>query len=207
MRPRCGLAHGTRARPLDAAFSVIELLFVLGLVTTLSAIAVPHVLTLLDDMRTLGAVRYLSTRLQDTRMESLARTDDTAMRFTRSGSTYAVAVYVDENHNGVRTRDIESGIDRLIQPAVRLSDLFPGVDFGALPGLPAVDTSSAPPGSDPIRLGSSDMVTFTPLGTATSGSLYVRGRRNAQYVIRVFGETGKTRILKFSPEKYAWTPL
>jgi hypothetical protein len=51
------------------------------------------------------------------------------------------------------------------------------------------------------------MVTFTPLGTATTGSLYVRGRHEAQYVVRVFGETGKTRLLKFNRRSGTWNPL
>ena len=73
----------------------------------------------------------------------------------------------------------------------RLSDEFPGVDFGVLPGLHPVDPSGPAPGRDPIRFGSRHMVTFTAHGTSTPGSLYIRGRDSAQYVIRVFGEAEK----------------
>ena len=83
---------------------------------------------------------------------------------------------------------------------------FAGVDFGALPGLPPVDPGGTPPGTDPIRLGSGNILTFTPLGTASTGSLYVRGRRNSQYVIRIIGETGKTRVLKFDLVSQEWKP-
>ena len=127
-----------------------------------------------------------------------------ALRFTLLTDHYDFLAYVDGNRNGVLSRDIQSGVDRPVQSADRLSDHFPGVDFGALPGLPAVDPSSTPPASDPIRLGSSDMVSFAPAGTATSGSLYIRGQRNAQYVVRVYGETGKTRVLKFNVRSGQW---
>jgi hypothetical protein len=50
-------------------------------------------------------------------------------------------------------------------------------------------------------------LTFSPIGTATSGSLYVRGPRSAQYVIRIFGETGRTRTLKFDARTRQWGPL
>jgi len=50
------------------------------------------------------------------------------------------------------------------------------------------------------------MAAFDPRGTSTTGSLYVRCR-NAQYVIRIFGETGKTRILKFDLGGRIWRPL
>lgn len=188
-------------------FSFVELLFVTALFATLTAIAVPQMLAGLDEWRTAGAARYLSSRLYQARMEAAVRTTNTAIRFVSVGSSYEYAVFVDGNHNGVRTRDIERGIDREIQRKERLIDHFPGVDFGALPGLPPVDPTAPAPGKDPIRFGSSDMATFTALGSSSPGSLYVRGRGQAQYVIRVFGETGKIRILKFYPKSREWKPL
>ena len=190
-----------------AAFSLIELMFVVGIAATLSAIAVPQSLASLDDSRARGAARYLSTRLQRTRMEALAANAAAALRISRTANGYSFNVYVDGNRNGVLSRDIQSGVDRAIQSTERLSDHVPGVDFGVISGLPAVDSSSIPPGADPIRLGSSDMATFTAMGTATAGSLYVLGRRDTQYVVRIFGETGKTRVLKFNPRTWQWNPL
>jgi type II secretory pathway pseudopilin PulG len=185
----------------------IEILFVMGLITTIAAIATPEMLVRVDESRALGAVRYMSTRLYQTRMEALARSANTAMRFVTVGQSYGYAVYVDGNGNGVRTRDIQNGTDRLIQEQEILPHQFSGVDFGALPGLPAVDPPAAPPGSDPIRLGSGNMVTFTAIGSSTAGSLYIRGRRDTQYVIRIFGDTGKIRILQFDPRTRTWKPL
>jgi len=191
----------------EPGYSLVELIFVVGLIGTIAGIATPQMLTTLDDFRTLGAVRYVSSRLQQTRMEAVARTADTAMRFIRAGNTYSYAVYLDGNRNGVRSLDIQRGIDREIQRPERLSDQFSGIDFGVLAGLPPVDASSSAPGTDAVKIGSSDLLTFTALGSSTPGSLYIRGRRNAQYVIRVFGETGKTRILKFDPHDRRWKPL
>ena len=189
-----------------AAFSLIEILFVLGTAATVSAVAVPETLATIDDNRAAAAARYVSTRLQRARMEAVTRSGSVALRFMRQSDHYDFATYVDTNHNGVLSKDIQSGVDRVSQPADRLGDHFPGVEFGAIPDLPAVDSTSTAPGSDPIRLGSSDMVTFTSIGTATSGSLYIRGRREAQYVVRIYGETGKTRVLKFLPGSGQWIP-
>ena len=188
-------------------YSLLELILVLGLIATIAGVTTPNILARLDDIHTLGAVRYTSGRLQQTRMDAVARSVNTAMRVIRTGNSYSVGIYADGNGDGVRTSDIQRGIDRQIQREERLSDQFPGVEFDALPGLPAVDPSSTAPGSDPIRLGSGNMAAFTPLGTSTSGSLYVLGRHDTQYVIRIFGETGKTRILKFNPETRRWDPL
>ena len=191
-----------------AAFSYIEVLFVAGIAATVGGAAVPQILATLEDSRSIAAARYLATRLQRTRLEAIAANASTAFRVTQTADgTYGFSVYADGNRNGVLSRDIQSGADRAIQAVERLADHFAGVDFGVIPDVPAADSSSSPPGSDPVRLGSSDMATFTPTGTATAGSLYILGRRQTQYVVRIFGETGKTRILKFNLRTRQWTPL
>jgi type II secretory pathway pseudopilin PulG len=190
-----------------AAFSLIELIFVMGLAATLTGIAVPQTTRALDDLRAAGAARYVAGRLQLARTDAVSRTRNTAMQFAATGSTYAFAVYVDGNRNGVRTSDIHQGIDTPIAHPERLSDQFPGVDFGTLPGLPAVAAEDLPPGGDPIRLGGGNMATFTSSGTSSTGSIYIRGRGTAQFVIRLFGQTGKTRILRFNAQSRTWVPL
>jgi len=189
-----------------AAFSFIEIMFVLGTAATVTGVAVPETLATLDESRTGAAARYVSARLQRARMEAVNRSASAALRFTALPDHYEFTSYLDGNRNGVLSRDIQAGVDRMLQPVDRLGDHFAGVEFGAAPGLPAVDPSSTAPGSDPIRLGSSDMVTFTSTGASSSGSLYIRGRRGTQYVVRVYGETGKTRILKFNPGSGQWMP-
>jgi hypothetical protein len=103
----------------------------------------------------------------------------------------------------VLSRDIQDGTDMMVSPLERLNEQFPGIDFGALPALPGIE-GSTPPGSDPVRLGTSDTATFTPVGTATAGTLYLRGRGSTQYAVRVYGETGRTRILRYNPRTRTW---
>jgi hypothetical protein len=149
----------------------------------------------------------MSSRLQQARSEAVTRLASTAVRFASSGEGFAFATYVDGNNDGVRSLDIQRGVDGELHAMERLSEWFPGVEFGALPNLPAVDPSGTPPGDDPVRVGPGNLLSFTPLGTATPGSLYIRNRRRSQYVIRVLGETGRTRILKFEPGAGRWRPL
>ena len=188
-------------------YSTIELVFVVGLIMTISTVSIPNMLTGLDDHNAAAAARYLATRLQRARMEAVVRSRAVAVRFNQSsGGRYVFAVYVDGNHNGVTAHDIGQGIDQIIAPAESIDDAFPGIEFGALPGLPPVEPGGVPPGNDSIRLGTSDSATFTPSGTSTSGSVYLRSRA-AQYVVRIFGETGKTRVLRFNPRTRHWEPL
>jgi type II secretory pathway pseudopilin PulG len=186
---------------------LIELLFVLALSVTVTAAAVPQYLSGLEETRALAATRYVVARLQRARMDAVVRSASVAIQFTSSSSGYSFGVYADGNRNGVLTYDIQHGVDRVLGTVERLSDQFPGVDFGVLPGLPAIDSGSAPPGSDPIHLGSGSVASFSSAGTSTSGTLYLRNRQGTQFAIRIFGETGRTRSLRFDRNSGVWRPL
>jgi hypothetical protein len=201
-RVRCLLRIAATA----SGYTFLELMFVLALSLTMGAIAAPQLLAAVADVRAAGAARYIATQLQRTRMEAIVRAADVGWQFVASDGGYTYRRYIDGNGNGIRTRDIQGGTDRPIGAVERLADHFTGVTFGVVDGLPAVDSGGTPPGADPIKLGSSDILTFTALGTSSSGSLYVRGRPNVQYVVRVLGETGRVRVLKFDPRARQWKP-
>jgi hypothetical protein len=188
-------------------YSLLELMMVMALGVTMSAAAVPEYLTALDDMRASGAARHIAGRLQRARMEAVMRSAMVGVQFVQTPAGYSYAVYVDGNRNGVLARDIQRGTDVQISAPERLPDQFAGVEFGATPGLPPVDPGGTPPGSDPVRLGSGNFASFSPMGTSSSGTVYIRGRRDAQYAVRVFGETGKTRMLKFERSTGLWRQL
>jgi prepilin-type N-terminal cleavage/methylation domain-containing protein len=189
-------------------YSLLELIMVMGLGATLTAAAVPQYLAGLDEARARGAAHHVSGQLQRARMEAVKRSAMVGVQFTQSADGgYSYAVYLDGNRNGVLTRDIQRGIDPLIAVTERLSDQFPGVEFGAVLGSPPVDPGGTPPGSDPIRLGSGNIASFSAVGTATSGTIYIRGRHDVQYAVCIFGETGKTRMLKLDSRTRKWKPV
>lgn len=191
----------------DRGYTLLELLAVMTIGVTLSAAALPGYLATVDDVRASGAAYHVSGRLQRARMEALMRSATVGVQFTQTAAGYSYAVYVDGNRNGVLTRDIQRGVDKLITAAERLPDQFTGVEFGAIPGLPPVDAGGTPPGTDPIRLGSGNFASFSALGTSSSGTVYIRSRRDAQYAVRIFGETGRTRMMKFETRTGQWKQL
>jgi hypothetical protein len=115
-----------------------------------------------------------------------------ALVFVADADTYAVAAYGDGNGNGVRTLDITAGIDPLIEAPVRFSDLFPHVSLFL---------------SDPAAARAPEatvLMSFSPIGTASSRTLYVRGRDHSQYAVRVLGVTGRTRLLRYVDATHQW---
>ncbi|MEO8078121.1 MAG: prepilin-type N-terminal cleavage/methylation domain-containing protein [Acidobacteriota bacterium] len=191
-----------RSRSDSRGFTLLELLLVVALSGVLAAIAVPMTNTALDEIHTASAARYLAGRIMSTRMDAIRRSAAVALRFVASTPDYTFGAYVDGNGDGVRTADIAGGVDRPLASPQHLQDQFPGVVFGLLAGVPDAD-GAAQGTSDGVRIGSARILTMTPDGTATSGTLYVRGRQ-AQYAVRVLGATGRTRVLKFDTGARTW---
>lgn len=184
-------------------FTVLELLFVVGLTGTLAAIAVPHSLRALDDFHTRSAARYVAQRIGSARFAAIRRSATHGLRFLPSTPDYTVTEVADGNRNGLRTAELTSGVDRALSEPERLASLFAGVTFGIRDGVPDVDGQpvSSPDG---VRIGTARLLAVNGDGTATSGTLYLRGRGRSQYAVRVLGVTGRVRVLKFDQMRGRW---
>ena len=104
--------------------------------------------------------------------------------------------------------DIDSGVDPPLGLSRTLTHLGRHVRFGFPPGPPPRD-----PGDprrrmrrrdDPIRFNRSDIASFGPLGGSTPGSLYVTDSMRHLAVVRVFGRTGKVKVLRWDAIEDRW---
>lgn len=184
-----------------AGFTVPELLLAVAFAATVTGMAVPVLSHALDDHRAGLAARYVASRIRHARMEALKRATAVALKFEAGRPDYSLTPFADGNGNGVRTADIRRGIDPPLGRPAQLADNFPGVHFGLIEG--ALDIDGFASGPDGVRIGSARILTLAPDGTATSGTLYLRGRR-AQYAVRVLGTTGRTRVLKYRASDRTW---
>jgi prepilin-type N-terminal cleavage/methylation domain-containing protein len=187
----------------EAGLTLPELLLTVAIIGTVTAIGLPVTADAIDAHRTASAARYLAGRINLARMEAVKRSADVGLKFEDVGGDYAFAEYVDGNDNGIRTLDIRAGIDPLLLDPERLGDNFSGVRFGLMPGIPDADGVPDRNGGDGVRIGSSRILTLGPNGTATAGTLYLHGRR-LQFAVRVFGVTGRTRVLRYNAAARKW---
>jgi hypothetical protein len=187
---------------IPAGFTVIELLFVITMSIVFIGIAIPIGGDALDDMRARGAARYLAGRIANCRLGAINRSAATGLRFVPAAPDYQFGAFIDGNGNGLRTTDIQGGIDIAWGVSRQLGSDFRGVHFGLSLGLRDVDGVSNT-STDGVRIGTARILTVSPDGTATSGTLYVQGSR-AQYAVRVLGATGRTRVLKYERGSQSW---
>jgi prepilin-type N-terminal cleavage/methylation domain-containing protein len=192
----------TSSRYSSSGFTLIELLVAAALLMMLASVALPLGGQAIDELRTASAARYLAGRIAASRMDAIRRSRAVALRFQPAAPDYQFAAFVDGNGNGVRSAEIASGVDLPVGISRRLADDFAHVRFGLEIGRPDVD-GVRNVSADGVRIGTSRILTVSPDGTATSGTLYVLGRR-AQYAVRVLGATGRTRVLKYDTGAGAW---
>jgi hypothetical protein len=94
----------------------------------------------------------------------------------------------------VRSNDIDSGRDRLVAGPFPLTGGAPGVRVGINPGVPALPPERGTLSGDPVRFGVSDILSFSPIGTATPGTFYLAGDAG-QAAVRVTGGSARVRLM------------
>jgi type II secretory pathway pseudopilin PulG len=209
--------HNTRG------ISVLELLAALCVVGIASGIAVASVERNASSAREAGAARAFAIRVRQARLEAIQRSANVALHFVTSSPTPSFRAYVDGNGNGVRTREITSGIDPPLGPVAALDDALGGVRFALESGIPGVGDDDAGSGGgaggsgsggasggsgggeagDAIRLGAAGLLSFAATGSGTSGTIYLRGATR-QYAVRIYGPTGRIRLLEFDRRAGVW---
>lgn len=179
----------------------------LGVIGVACTIAVPVLSRAADTAEAAAAARYLAAAFGRTRLDAARQQRVLAVRFDRT-TPVAFAGYADGDGDGVMAADIAAGIDLRTGVPDRLEDHFSRVHFGIAASVPAIDAAGRlSPGDDPIRLGVADQWSVSPVGTATSGTVYLASRGGAQYAVRVAGVTGRARALRFDRGSDTWRPF
>jgi hypothetical protein len=188
-----------------AAF--IDIIVATLLCFLLAAIAGPVIGGTLDRERTIIGAQYLAGQLQRARLEALKRARSVAVRVEVIGDRTQLRLFMDGNGNGVRQRDIDRGFDLPVTPPGWLDDQARDISLRINQDVSDVAGSATlGPGDDPLRIGNTPLLTFSPLGSATSGTLYVAAHRGPQMAVRVFGATGRVRVLMFDAQARQWHP-
>ena len=186
-------------------YTLIDTLVTTCLCTVAGAMAVPMIGRTLDRERTIIGAQVIAGQLQRARLESLRRGRAAAVRFELIGERTELQLFVDGDGDGISQHDVDLGVDPPLTPPEFLDDRSRDVSLRI--NQPVTDAGGAGelvPGDDPLRIGATALLSFSPLGGATSGTLYVAARRGPQMAIRVFGGTGRVRILTFDAQARQW---
>jgi prepilin-type N-terminal cleavage/methylation domain-containing protein len=190
-------------------YTLAELLAVLAIVAMAVAVALPAAAMLRDGGRAAAGARAMATILSAQRWKSVAGHRIRGLQFRKVGSTWSFREVTDGNGNGLRSTEITRGVDRVLSPDVFLEHEVQDVRLGFPPGGPYPEappgTDTVGSGDDPVRFGRSTLVSFSPFGSASSGTLYVTDGRGALYAVVLFGPTARLRVWRYRPVERRWT--
>jgi prepilin-type N-terminal cleavage/methylation domain-containing protein len=190
-------------------FTLLETTIVLAVIGLFASLAAPNLVRATSRTRVAAATAEIRAGLADARSTAVRFNANTALRFETSPAGTFCRVYRDGDGDGVLTADIQTGTDRPHGPLRQLGSPGFGVEFGFPPGARPRDPGT--PGSrlrdlnDPIRFNRSNLASFDPFGSATPGSVYLTDGIAELQVVRVYGRTGRVRVLRWDEGADAWS--
>jgi len=190
-------------------YTLAELLAVLAIVAMAVAVTLPAAAMLRDGGRAAAGARTMATILSAQRFKSVAGHRVRGLQFRKIGSTWSWREVADGNGNGLRTAEIARGVDPVLAADDSLEHLVQDVRLGLPPGgtFPEAPpgTDVLQPGDDPVRFGRSDLVSFSPVGSASGGTLYVTDGRAGLFAVVLYGPTARLRVWRYIPRERRWT--
>lgn len=192
-------------RDNNHGFTLLELLTVIAIVGMVAATAVPSWMTLRRRAAVRSAAAEIRMVFHEIRARAIARSGYAGLRFTRSGREWQFAVYDDGDADGVRNDDIASRVDRCVRPPRYLFQQPHLVSIGLLPHeIRDPDGARLRPSDAPIQFGRSAICSFSPMGSSTSGTIYLTDGGGSLYAVRVYGATAKIRLLRYDTARQRW---
>lgn len=185
-----------------SGFTLIELLIILAIIGLVFGIAFPNFLKMQRRTALRSAAGELRSMFHLVRMRAISRGVNTGVKFLTLNGVWHFATYEDGDADGVRNDDIKKGIDRLIaRPRIVFSQ-SQIVTIGLL-GVPVKDPDGDPVKS-PVTFNQSTICSFSPIGQATPGTIYITDNDGDLWCVRVNGATARIRTLRYDRAKKRW---
>ena len=111
----------------------------------------------------------MASRFRLARLEAVSQSRSIGLVFDQQGGRWTFRVCADGNGNGIRRAEIASGTDACLEGPHDLQAMFPGVQI-------AVDATIRGPGGEPpspapVRFGTSNLASFSALGSTAGHAL------------------------------------
>ena len=170
---------------------LLELLVALSLAIVMAAAAIPKAQSMVHESRLRGAAFYLRGLMRQVRANAAAKACYMGVVFGEVDGNPVFSIHADGNANGIRRVDVDGGVDPMLRQPYRLSETFPGVRYGRLPA------GAKDPFMRGLQIGRSHIVSFSPLGSSTTGTLYLSNDYGLVYAVVIFGSTGRVRVARY----------
>lgn len=201
-RGRSGTVRSSSSR----GYTLVELLVALFILGLLFALGIPALADLTAHMTLRAACFDVTTTFRDAQARAIFQGRDVGVKWIAVAGDLVFAVYEDGNGNGVRTEDIRKGVDRRVSGPFSMKAHFPGVSFSFVKDFTGKDPGGAPVGNlaDPIHFGHGDICTFSPMGHASPGTVYLSDAKGRQACVRVSPYSSSFNVYEWDRAKKKW---
>lgn len=196
-------------RRASAGLTLTELVLSVALVGLLTTALIPAVANVRSAALAAAGARQMVVTLHALRWKSVSLGRSHGLFFDQQPGGWIWYVVRDGNGNGLRTAEVLDGRDPTLSGPHRLEDSIPGVTLGFPTDrpIPRVPPAEGPIDhlEDPVHFGNTDLVGFGPLGTASSGTIYVSDQLHRLYAIVLFGKTARITVWRYHARNGQWT--
>ncbi|MBI4160878.1 MAG: GspH/FimT family pseudopilin [Acidobacteria bacterium] len=190
-------------------YSLPEILAVLLFFALLATSGAGGIRASLANARMSAATGRLTVLIRWMRTEALRRGTHVGIVFAPDpGGNLRFELRRDGDGDGIRSADVRAGIDPRFGGPFDLGREFPGVRFGILPRgrIPAIPPAGGALRNrdDPIQFGPADLISFSPRGQSSSGTLYLTDGDRRMTALVIYGPTIRLRVWKWRDAAGRW---
>lgn len=185
--------------------TLIETVVILTIVGIIAMCAVPSFAAYRRQSSVLAAAHEMRSLLREIRSRAIAHGGYSGVKFVKTANNWTYTLYDDGNANGIYNADISNGIDkRYFGPAVVMPS-FRTASISLLPiAIRDPDGAKLLPADPALQFGNSTICSFSPAGGGTAGTIYISDGISNLYCVRLFGATGRLRMLRYDSAKQKW---
>lgn len=193
----------------SSGYTLVDILMVLAILGFAALVIYPPFVRTTSALRLKMAAQQMAGALRLARAYAIRHNANVAVKFRTDGDgTVTYALYRDGDGDGVRNRDLESGTDPEVWAPRQLHYFNGHVRVGIPPGRPPRHPGNPArrltQTDDPIKFNRSDLASFSPLGTATPGSIYLTDGYRHLMAVRTYHVSGKVTILTYDEASETW---
>jgi hypothetical protein len=186
----------------ERGFSLLEALIVSALMGLMALVVMGSTERLMEQSSTRALNQVVKGLVGQAACRAAMERIYIAVAFEEGEAGANARLYADGDGDGITREDIGRGMDRPLGAPVFLHE---GRAYLGLPSAVKTDPAGNPlNGQDPIRFGRGSILSFSPVGTSTPGSLYLRAVSGKEaWAFRVAGIDGRIRTYRWWKGKWS----
>lgn len=187
----------------ERGVSALDMLVTVTIVGMVAAMVIPNFATVRRQTDMERLAREVKRAVLDCRIQALTGGRNVGLMFARESGGWYYTMAEDWDGDGVSRRDVETGVDQTLGPRVWLKFLCSNAGVGVPDGWRVPDPAGSGwlPSGDGLRVGSAQIVSFSPTGGATPSTVYFNDATTRLVAVRIHGGMGRVRALEW---RHGW---